>query len=192
MLVIFLLSAQRADDSSALSGSILKVVASTLDAGVRALGGVGLSSQALGLLHVVVRKTAHFVAYLVLAGLTARAVLVSQRDGAGAVARSTGGAVAPSTGGAVAPTTADAVAPTTADAQSVWWRTAPVAWLIATAYAATDEVHQLFVPGRGGQVTDVLLDSAGALLGVWLYLAWVRRSTGGMDRRPTARMDSGV
>ena len=48
------------------------------------------------------------------------------------------------------------------------------AWLAATAYAATDEFHQVFVPGRTPKVTDVLLDSCGAALGVAL-LAWVTR-----------------
>ena len=36
--------------------------------------------------------------------------------------------------------------------------------LVTAAYAATDEFHQLFVPGRAGRVTDVLIDSAGAFL----------------------------
>ena len=40
--------------------------------------------------------------------------------------------------------------------------------LTAALYAATDEVHQLFVPGRSGQVSDVLLDSAGAIAGLAL------------------------
>ena len=40
--------------------------------------------------------------------------------------------------------------------------------MITTAYAATDEMHQLFVPGRSGQVSDVLLDSAGAIAGLAL------------------------
>lgn len=44
-----------------------------------------------------------------------------------------------------------------------------VAWLIATGYAATDEVHQRFVPGRSAELTDVLLDATGALVGVGLY-----------------------
>ena len=35
---------------------------------------------------------------------------------------------------------------------------------ITAAYAVTDEFHQLFVPGRAGRVTDVLIDSAGAFL----------------------------
>lgn len=41
-----------------------------------------------------------------------------------------------------------------------------IPWLIATFYAATDELHQVFVPGRDGNIKDVILDSAGALFGV--------------------------
>lgn len=37
-----------------------------------------------------------------------------------------------------------------------------MAWACATGYAATDEIHQAFVPGRGPAVTDVLIDSLGA------------------------------
>ena len=48
-----------------------------------------------------------------------------------------------------------------------------VPWVIAAAYAATDEFHQLFVPGRSGQISDVVLDSAGALAGL-LILTVVR------------------
>ena len=36
------------------------------------------------------------------------------------------------------------------------------------AYAATDEFHQLFVPGRSGQLKDVLIDTAGGALGLGL------------------------
>lgn len=39
-----------------------------------------------------------------------------------------------------------------------------VALGVAAVYAATDEFHQLFVPGRAGRMTDVLIDSAGAFL----------------------------
>ena len=48
-----------------------------------------------------------------------------------------------------------------------------VPWCIASVYAVTDEIHQLFVPGRSGQVSDVMLDSAGVLAGL-LILAAVR------------------
>ena len=37
---------------------------------------------------------------------------------------------------------------------------------IAALYAATDEIHQYFVPGRACMFTDVCIDSVGALLGV--------------------------
>ncbi|UAL47095.1 VanZ family protein [Sutcliffiella horikoshii] len=43
------------------------------------------------------------------------------------------------------------------------------AFIISVLYAISDEVHQLFVPGRSGQVSDVLLDSTGALAGIALY-----------------------
>ena len=41
-----------------------------------------------------------------------------------------------------------------------------MAWGAATLYAATDEFHQLFVPGRAGLPTDVLIDATGAALGL--------------------------
>ena len=43
-------------------------------------------------------------------------------------------------------------------------------WIGATAYAATDEFHQLFIEGRSGEVRDVCIDSAGAVIG--LAAAW--------------------
>jgi VanZ family protein len=47
-------------------------------------------------------------------------------------------------------------------------RSAPAAVLLASAYAATDEVHQAFVTGRHGSPLDWLIDAAGAVLGVAL------------------------
>ena len=40
-------------------------------------------------------------------------------------------------------------------------RNPTTAVLISLAYAFTDETHQLFVPGRGGNLRDVLIDSIG-------------------------------
>jgi len=139
MAVIFLLSAQPSDDSSALSGSILAVVAGMVDGALRLLGGSGLTPESQVVLHAVVRKGAHVVAYLVLGLLAARAV--TREAGRSRLAP---------------------------------WA---LAWLLATAYAVTDEVHQLFVPGRGGQVWDILLDSAGALAGVLLHRWWSLRES---------------
>lgn len=44
------------------------------------------------------------------------------------------------------------------------------AWLFAVLYAISDEVHQRFVPGRSGEVRDVVIDALGAAAG--LSLAW--------------------
>jgi len=55
------------------------------------------------------------------------------------------------------------------------WKEAGAALLIAVAYSASDEIHQLFVPSRQGQVLDVLIDTSGAvagLLGVWVIGRW--------------------
>ena len=44
------------------------------------------------------------------------------------------------------------------------------AFLLSVLYAISDEVHQLFVPGRSGQVKDVLIDSCGAALGIVIVI----------------------
>ncbi|RKD23138.1 hypothetical protein BEP19_13045 [Ammoniphilus oxalaticus] len=46
------------------------------------------------------------------------------------------------------------------------------AWtiVICVLYAISDETHQLFIPGRSGEVRDVLIDTAGAATGIGFYL----------------------
>ena len=41
-----------------------------------------------------------------------------------------------------------------------------IAFLGTVLYAITDEIHQTFVPGRAFQISDILVDSTGALIGV--------------------------
>lgn len=41
--------------------------------------------------------------------------------------------------------------------------------ILCIIYACTDEIHQFFVPGRSCQVTDVIIDSMGSIMGVYLY-----------------------
>ena len=50
-------------------------------------------------------------------------------------------------------------------------------WILGTSYAATDEFHQLFVPGRSGQIRDVLIDSSGVLAGLLViyFVMWIRK-----------------
>jgi VanZ family protein len=52
---------------------------------------------------------------------------------------------------------------------------AKLALLICLLYALSDEFHQLFVPGRSGQFRDVLIDGAGAFLGVLLASIVINR-----------------
>ncbi len=47
-----------------------------------------------------------------------------------------------------------------------------VAVILVLLYAATDEVHQLFVGGRSGQVTDVLIDTIGGFIGTMTFYLW--------------------
>lgn len=54
------------------------------------------------------------------------------------------------------------------------WSSALIAWLIAAAYSALDEIHQIFVPSRGPSPLDSLLDSTGALIAL-LFLFFLYR-----------------
>lgn len=38
--------------------------------------------------------------------------------------------------------------------------------LICVLYATSDEIHQLFILGRSGEVKDVLIDTLGSVLGI--------------------------
>ena len=49
------------------------------------------------------------------------------------------------------------------------WRGAAGALLAASAYGASDEWHQSFVPGRSVEVADWLADTLGAAVAVGLY-----------------------
>ena len=44
------------------------------------------------------------------------------------------------------------------------------AWLLGTGYAATDEWHQYFVPGRSCELRDIGIDAIGMLAGVLLIV----------------------
>ena len=132
-----------------------------------------------------VRKTAHAAEYAVLGFLAAGAC--AGTAGSAGTSRSSGMAgssgVAESAGTAESSGVAESAG--TAESSGVAGRTGNGArrkfrkemflpWLIAALYAASDEIHQLFVPGRSGQLSDVILDSAGALAGVAAFtvLCW--------------------
>ena len=80
----------------------------------------------------LVRKAAHFTAFMLLGVLTASALRVDLK---------------------------------------LFWLHAGVSLGICVLYAVSDEVHQLFVPGREGRLLDVGIDTAGALCGILLFCA---------------------
>lgn len=59
-----------------------------------------------------------------------------------------------------------------------------VAFVICVLYAISDEVHQLFIPGRSGEVRDVLIDSVGSAVGIGCFQCvvkirlWIKQKKG--------------
>lgn len=90
----------------------------------------------LGKTNHIIRKNAHFFAYLILGVLVSNGL------------RSSG---------------------------VIGYRVMNIALLICILFAISDEIHQLFVPGRGGQVKDVIIDSAGSIVGIVGYGLTVAR-----------------
>ncbi|AFM02094.1 putative integral membrane protein [Desulfitobacterium dehalogenans ATCC 51507] len=130
MGLIFYLSAQVASQSDELSQGIAERLFGVIAKIIPGVNGDFLLS------NFVVRKSAHFLSYLMLGLLTTNAL---RRSGVKGV------------------------------------RHLVIAIGICVLYAISDEVHQLFVPGRSGQIKDVLLDSGGAIVGTALHRLFERR-----------------
>lgn len=65
-------------------------------------------------------------------------------------------------------------------------RTAAAALGAAAVYAATDEIHQIFIAGRAGRFSDVCIDTLGALFGLALvhFVVFCHRRHCEMRRHP--------
>ena len=70
--------------------------------------------------------------------------------------------------------------PVRGDTRTWSWREAAVSLTMATVYAASDELHQGFVPSRTASAWDVLVDTCGAAIG--LALLWSLRRARPQDR----------
>ncbi|MEM6343974.1 MAG: VanZ family protein [Bacteroidota bacterium] len=57
------------------------------------------------------------------------------------------------------------------------------AFLFTVAYAATDEFHQIFIPGRLGTIFDVGIDSLGALIALLLCVYYQRRKANNSQKK---------
>ncbi|WNF36648.1 VanZ family protein [Bacillaceae bacterium IKA-2] len=125
MALIFFLSHQPATQSNDLSTGITELIVKTVE---NFAPNIDFDIRSFN--HMV-RKNAHFIAYLVLGVLMINALRTSGVRG---------------------------------------YRSIVLALGICVLYAISDEVHQLFIPGRSGEIRDVIIDSAGTTVGIGLYL----------------------
>ena len=147
MVLIFAFSARPAEISSEDSRSIGLLIGELFIPGFEEQSAEAQNKFAKKVDHPV-RKAAHASEYAVLGLLTAGAYMA-------------GGAADAGNGSDKKKTNIRNSKKRTSISRGIL-----IPWVISTAYAATDEMHQLFVPGRSGQVSDVLLDSAGAMAGL--------------------------
>ena len=49
-----------------------------------------------------------------------------------------------------------------------------ISLVLGIIYASLDEFHQLFTPGRSAQITDVIIDSMGVMLGILLVMLVIK------------------
>ena len=124
MVLIFYLSHQPATESNKLSTNITEKIVEVVEKVIPS------NKFDIRRFNHIIRKNAHFFAYLVLGILVSNGISAGSKSGSKIVV---------------------------------------IAILICVLYAISDEFHQLFVPGRGGQVRDVIIDSAGSIVGILLY-----------------------
>lgn len=129
--LIFYLSHQPATKSNGLSKGATEIIVETVE---KVAPKIDINKRSFN--HII-RKNAHFLAYLILGILVANGL------------RSKG---------------------------VIGYKAIGFALLICVLYAISDEIHQLFVPGRGGQIRDVIIDSAGAIVGILVYRGLGKKS----------------
>ena len=129
---IFSMSSENAEKSSNTSGQTIRVVLSAVPGFEEQPEEVKVNI--IEELQFIVRKSAHFIGYMILGILASGLILYYGNIN----------------------------------------KKYLLAFLICVIYAISDEIHQLFVPGRSGQVRDVLIDSAGSLLGIIIVMAFVK------------------
>ena len=172
MVLIYWFSDQPDTVSSEQSMRIGKLICSILVGGYDTLSEV-TRNQYAELIDHFVRKSAHFCEYAVLGMLTwgsfcsVRAVFKERgRRCAETCSEAESGSRCPET---------RSKAESGSRCFGIYSKIELRAWAWCICYAATDEFHQLFVPGRYGMVRDVILDSLGALTGITVCILVSRR-----------------
>lgn len=132
MTLIFYLSHQPATESNSLSTGITERVLAIIE---RVTSDIDFDVSNFN--HII-RKNAHFFAYLILGVLVSNALKSDKINGP---------------------------------------KRFLIALVICVLYAISDEIHQLFIPGRAGQVKDVIIDSSGAVVGISGYIVFGKLKT---------------
>jgi VanZ family protein len=63
------------------------------------------------------------------------------------------------------------------DGRRITRREMAITLIVIALYGASDEFHQRFTPGRSSELSAVLFDTAGGLIGAWLWRWKSRKST---------------
>jgi len=145
MGLIFKLSSQVAQQSAELSSRITQIVMKL------ARKIMPISDSDISKFDHIVRKNAHFFIYLVLGLLVMNALRRSKIFGIKMVVFTL------------------LVMNALRRSKIFGIKMVVFTLLICALYASSDEMHQLLVSGRSGQVKDVFIDSAGAITGICLY-----------------------
>ncbi len=130
MIIIFLFSAKPAVSSAESSRTIANAVLNIAENFMDPAQWQEDRDNVLDTVDHIVRKTAHFMEYAILASAIELHYWITKRKGI---------------------------------------RFILLSILFSFLYAATDEFHQLFVPGRSGEFKDVMIDTVGAATGAFLF-----------------------
>jgi len=151
LAVIFLFSAQPAEESNGVSTGIVQILASVVNMVYPLDMESGASLIFMEQLNGALRTCAHGTVYLILAMLVLNALRLSSLKGATGATGSRG------------------------SKYSIGFREFLLTMAFCVLYAVTDEIHQLFVPGRACELFDILVDSSGALLGNLLFFLFKKK-----------------
>ena len=61
--------------------------------------------------------------------------------------------------------------------RSIDYKVILLAIFLSLLYACSDEIHQLLVPGRSGQISDIVLDTIGSGIGILIFTFIKRKWT---------------
>ncbi len=140
MIMIFFFSSQGGKESGSLSTGIIEYTVKTYYGVTGADVTKEKLENAVTSFSKVIRKTAHFLEYLVLGLLILNVIK---------------------------------------DYRIIGYKELMITLALCCLYASSDELHQIYVPGRSGEVKDVILDTFGSLTGIIIYKSFRKKTIRG-------------